>query len=409
MSIFRAKTSSIKTPEKYQSIMANQLGTPTITAVTLNFSSASVAFTQTGDTTTTYTVVSTPGNYSATGTSSPVVVSGLAASTTYTFVVTGYQVDKGTLSAPSIPSSPVTTPALPVVSGGTLTSDSTYYYRTFTGNDTLTVSNNTLIADLVLVSGGGSGSGARNTYSSGTYKGRPYRCSQSYYSGGGGGGGVRSLSSVSFSPNSYSVTVGAGGASASGAKGSNGNPSSLNGYSSTGGGSGAYGDPSAGSSGGSGGGGGLRIYNTICCSYTYTSSYGSGNAGGYSPPEGYQGGSIVAASGNVFTGATGGGAGGAAVNAGASIGAYSSASYGGPGASSWKGTFGGGGAAPAISNGNGSYGGSGGGGSTGGAGGTNTGGGGGGVQPSGQNTSIVGGSGGSGLVAIRYTRAQVGG
>ena len=42
----------------------------------------------------------------------------------------------------------------PVVTGGTLTSDSTYYYRTFTGNGTLTITGGTVSCDLLTIAGG---------------------------------------------------------------------------------------------------------------------------------------------------------------------------------------------------------------------------------------------------------------
>ena len=46
-----------------------------------------------------------------------------------------------------------------VVTGGTLTSDATYYYRTFTGNGTLIVSASALTCDVLIGAGGGSGGG----------------------------------------------------------------------------------------------------------------------------------------------------------------------------------------------------------------------------------------------------------
>ena len=45
------------------------------------------------------------------------------------------------------------------VTGGTLTSDATYYYRTFTANGTLAVTGAALSADILVVGGGGSGGG----------------------------------------------------------------------------------------------------------------------------------------------------------------------------------------------------------------------------------------------------------
>ena len=42
-----------------------------------------------------------------------------------------------------------------VVTGGTLTSDATYFYRTFTSSGTLDVANLALLADYFVVGGGG--------------------------------------------------------------------------------------------------------------------------------------------------------------------------------------------------------------------------------------------------------------
>ena len=44
-----------------------------------------------------------------------------------------------------------------VVTGGTLSSDATYFYRAFTGTGSLTVSGGTLVADVVCIGGGGGG------------------------------------------------------------------------------------------------------------------------------------------------------------------------------------------------------------------------------------------------------------
>jgi hypothetical protein len=45
----------------------------------------------------------------------------------------------------------------PVVTGGTLTSDATHFYRTFTSTDNLVISNNSLVADYLIVAGGAAG------------------------------------------------------------------------------------------------------------------------------------------------------------------------------------------------------------------------------------------------------------
>lgn len=47
----------------------------------------------------------------------------------------------------------------PTVTGGTLYTDSTYNYRKFTGNGTLTVSGGTLSCDILVIAGGGGGGG----------------------------------------------------------------------------------------------------------------------------------------------------------------------------------------------------------------------------------------------------------
>ena len=100
----------------------------------------------------------------------------------------------------------------PIVTGGTLTSDATYYYRTFTSSGTLDVSVVALTADYIVVAGGGGGGAAFN--------------GSETPGAGGGGGGYLSPTAQSLSVNSYTVTVGAGGAggatnAAPGATGSN--------------------------------------------------------------------------------------------------------------------------------------------------------------------------------------------
>ena len=99
-------------------------------------------------------------------------------------------------------------PPKPTVSGGTLTSDATYYYRTFTSTNTLTVSTADLTADVLCIAGGAGGA-----------------------KGGGGAGGYIYSSSQTLTPNSYTATVGAGGAAGTydSANGVNGNISNLTG------------------------------------------------------------------------------------------------------------------------------------------------------------------------------------
>lgn len=146
--------------------------------------------------------------------------------------------------------------------GGTVTSDATHIYHTFTGSGTFTVNSNITGADILVVAGGGGGGGNRG--------------------GGGGAGGVRTVLNTSLSPGSYSIVVGAGG-DGSGAAGSNtgfnGNNSSALGTISTGGGGGGtHSAASNGANGGSGGGAAMG-YNENPTFIGGTGTSGQGNNG----------------------------------------------------------------------------------------------------------------------------------
>jgi len=94
-------------------------GSPTITSVTAGDGSVSVAFSApayTGKGSVTYTATSSPGGYINTGSSSPIVVSGLSNGTSYTFTVvasTSYGISGQTSSAssPAVPVAPAHTGA----------------------------------------------------------------------------------------------------------------------------------------------------------------------------------------------------------------------------------------------------------------------------------------------------------
>lgn len=287
-----------------------------------------------------------------------------------------------------------TTPTVaPKATGGNIVAnDGTYWYHAFLTSGTFTPQTN-LTCDYLVVAGGGGG--GFNT------------------GGGGGAGGLRTFTAQALTADTnYACTIGAGGArGTSGVKGSTGAPSTFNSTSSSGGGGGGSSNDNAGAAGGSGGGaarGGQGTFNG-----------GAGNAGGYSPIEGYKGGD-TSNIGNGGNSGGGGGAGAAAANVSNSnstaggIGATSSlinaiaaATYtgvlssgnyyyaGGGGGGNYQGSAGaggiGGGGAGAPD------------GSAGSAGIANTGGGGGG----GNNNDSPGGSsngyqGGSGIVVIRY-------
>jgi len=173
-------------------------------------------------------------------------------------------------------------PPVSVVTGGTLYSDSTYYYRVFTGNGTLGVATSPLVADILVVAGGG-GAGLNS---------------------GGGAGGLLGFASQSLSVNSYTITIGGGGTAASG------NPvvGSTNGQDSQfgsltlvkgGGYGGVESGTRAGGTGGSGGGEGAA---------------GTGGGGSATSGQGNAGGTTGGFGGN-FPGGGGGGAGVAGGNA----------------------------------------------------------------------------------------------
>ena len=104
-------------------------------------------------------------------TTSPLTISNLTNGNSYTFYIKAINAN-GSSNASSVSNS-VTPSVSSVVTGGTLTSDSTYHYRTFTSSGTLAVSTSPLAISYAVVGAGGAGGGQ--------YGGS--------YSGGGGGGG----------------------------------------------------------------------------------------------------------------------------------------------------------------------------------------------------------------------------
>ena len=202
--------------------------------------------------------------------------------------------------------------------GGTITTTGDFKVHTFTGDGCFVVSNAGSAAgsnkvDYLVVAGGGSGGGVASPSSA------------VVASGGGGAGGHR----TSFpSPNcnageipvgiqTYPITVGAGGAGGSGptTPTNAGNPGSNSIFAtitSAGGGKGGkYGNPTgeSGSAGGSGGGGGYSQGGAA-------TPGGAGNTPPVSPPQGNNGGTGMAAGGGSSERGSGGGggAGGAGQN-----------------------------------------------------------------------------------------------
>jgi hypothetical protein len=331
----------------------------------------------------------TYNTFSPAQTTSPLTVSGLTPSTTYSFYIKAVNAN-GDSVASSISNSITTSVTL---SGGSLYSDSTYYYRAFTGNTNLTVANGSVSVDILSIAGGGGG--GFNT------------------GGGGGAGGVVALSSQTISPTTYTITVGGGGSGSlvSTVNATNGNPSQFGSLtpSSVGGGGGASNNSgSGGNNGGSGGGGGgTGGPVTPGGSPTSGQGYAGGSSNNQSPAYGSGGGGGAGGAGASGTSSTGG-------NGGAGINSYSGATWisnavAAAASSSVtlgvSGYFAGGGGGGAYGAGTAGSGGSGGGGnssiSTNGSNATiNTGSGGGGA---GQFAN--GGNGAAGIVIIRYLKS----
>lgn len=276
--------------------------------------------------------------------------------------------------------------------GGTITSDGTYVYHTFTSSGTFTPKQS-LTADYLVVAGGGAGGGGPNEGTGGGGGAGGLRCT---VDATGGGGSLESP--LSLTAQAYTVTIGAGGAvtSSNTSAGGSGSNSVFATITSTGGGGGGstYNNtPYGPSTGGSGGGGGGRAEVAGA-----SGTANQGRAGG--------------AGSTVLDNAAGGGGGAGAVGgAGQSRGpgAGNTPGSGGNGVTtSISGTSttyaGGGGGGTDEGGSNQSSGGSGGGGAGGlqsnpaVAGTVNRGGGGGGMG----NTTGVAAAGGSGIVIVRY-------
>lgn len=314
----------------------------------------------------------------------------VTSSTTYSFSITA---SDGSNSIPRNFS--VTVSATPVITGGTLSSDSTYYYRTFTGNGTLGVANVSLTADIMTVAGGGGSSDHSSSDGGG---------------GGAGAGGLLYSESTSMPVASYSVTVGAGGGNRSNGTNTTVSGSSVSLTAIGGGTGGSYNNHNA-NSGGSGGG----QAGAMTTSHA-SGTVGQGNEGGHggqgSPAYGGGGGGGAGgaggstntdAPGNAGVGSSLFSAWGAATSTGQNVGGtryYAGGGGGGTRSSSYAaaysgatGGYGGGGDGAGNQNSN-----------TPGNGSTNTGGGAGGSS---RNPNVAA-TGGSGLVIFRYTKASVG-
>ena len=166
---------------------------PTIGSASLVSGNVQVSFTpptsNNGSTITGYTAVSSPGGITTSGASSPITMTGLATSTSYTFTV--YATNAIGNGASSAASNSVTT-ASPSATGGTVSYDGLYTVLTFNTSGTLTVIGGTLSMDALVVGGGGGGSGGGAA-------------------AGAGAGGLIYQQNRSFTAGTYAVVIGAGG------------------------------------------------------------------------------------------------------------------------------------------------------------------------------------------------------
>ena len=277
---------------------------------------------------------------------------------------------------------------VPYASGGDIIrTDGSYWYHTFLYSGTFTPLKNLTCDYLVVAGGGGSGRD---------------------YSAGAGAGGYRTSiggTALSLTANTaYTSTVGAGGigGTSAGQAGTKGSNSSFSTITSTGGGGSKTLD-NAGDTGGSGSGG--------SASSTASRAGGAGNEGGFTPVEGYAGGTGIRGNSALNDFPTGGGGGAGAAGA---AGVSGQSGAGGAGASNsitgtsvtyagggGGGGYNGGGSLPTAGGAGGAGGGGAGNGGSGGAGGNgtaNTGGGAGGASGANGN----GGNGGSGIIVLRY-------
>jgi len=270
--------------------------------------------------------------------------------------------------------------------GDTIVTDGTYWYHTFLSSGTFTPTE-ALTADYLVVAGGGSGGGPLGRGGGGGAGG--LRCT---VTATGGGGSVESALSLAANTG-YTVTIGGGGAAIIGGGGAvNGNSGSDSVFSTitaTGGGGGGGANPGNGQSGLTGGsGGGAGSANGV-----------AGSAGSGTTNQGYAGGTASLSSAGF--GAGGGGGAGATGGNGSSTNGGNGGNGVATSISGTSTTYAGGGGG-GVNTGTAGTGGTGGGGKGGdsssvGAGTANTGGGGGGSYD-----TPGSGSGGSGIVIVRY-------
>lgn len=281
---------------------------PTIGTATAGAASASVAFTAStkGGPITSYTVLSSPGSVTATGTSSPINVTGLTEGTAYTFTV---RANNATGSSEYSAASNSVTPTAYIPSYSLA--------ATYNSSQTHTVSAGKYRIAAFVVGAGANGS-AGNSGTTGTNNATTFGGNGG--AGGASGRGAVVVDSVTTPGSTFTITIGAGGGNTSfgNLASASANAATNNGTGSTtntvvNGGNGANQTNSApGNAGGAGTAGSATISYSLTGIGTVTYQLGSSGGGGGS------GGNFYAGGGNyVFNGGAGGAGGAANGNGGA--------------------------------------------------------------------------------------------
>jgi hypothetical protein len=354
---------SVNTPP---GVPTNVIATNQPSGRSYNNGQASVAFTPAtygGLTATSYTVTSNPGLYFATGSSSPIVVTGLQSSTQYVYTVSANnQIASSVSSSASSPVTATTVPQAPII--GTATPGSSQAEVTFTpgatggsaitsytvtsnpGNITASGSSSPIIVTgltngtsytftVTATNSNGTSSSSSSSNSASPFKmvGVEYLIvaggggsggggSTGYHSGGGGAGGLRSGSTQILLSTNYQISIGSGGTAGtqsgdSGFVGGNGTNSTALGLTAIGGGGGGgnatqlSGVGGKGAAGGSGGGGALYA---VSPTGSGAGTAGQGNDGGFGSNSASGGGGGSGGIGGNASGGTGGNAGAGTVS-----------------------------------------------------------------------------------------------
>ena len=314
---------------------------PTITGVSkLSGTQASVTFTAptyNGNSAVTNYKFSTDGvNYTALSpaqTTSPLTIT-VTTNTTYSFYIKA--VNAAGDSVASNQSSSIFI-GNPTVSGGTLSNDGTYFYRTFNSSGTFIVQNSPLTSvEYLIVGGGGSGGSVQYNYNGPAWECGNQNYQRTSYSGGGGGGGVQYASGQSISVGSYSLAVGGAGSSSSGFGVTSGNGS--NGGNDDGGNGGSSGSPQNRSGGSrnhvqSGGTLNCNYYGDVYTVRAVNTYYGGGGGGAGSNGSNGSTGEVSGGSGLSYFGSTYG-AGGSGGRTSSGVAASANTGNGGGGGTS---------------------------------------------------------------------------